>query len=228
MKRKVILLLGIMVLALGLVGTPSSWATSTLQLGGGTGTDPVLISGTSFSVLQNTGGAKVVDIANLTLLFSLPGVTSAPSGISNVTSSALTVNNLGLVGILPTGGAISPCADVFSCAGLSAPNASNNLSEFNNALTNNGLPTATQFGIFRYDVVGANLGAKETITINANLPVGTFIAAWGVGGTVTYGNAFTNAGLAVGAVPEPTSLLLLGAGLAGIGIWSWRREALKG
>jgi hypothetical protein len=195
------------VLAVLLVFSGTAWATSTLHINGSDG-HPNPITGSSFTVLQNSGGAST--IANLTLLFSVAGVTSGTGGISGVSSSVGTVSSLGLLGILPVG-----CSEVFACAGLSSVNSSNNLSEFNSARTANGFSTASQYGIFGYQVAGANLAAKQTITINGLLPLGTFVAAWGVGGSQTYGNAFTNAGL---TVPEPASLLLLGAGLAGIGI----------
>jgi hypothetical protein len=211
--------LGLLLICAGTV-----WADivdpATLQIGNPPNAgDPNLISGGSFVVHQNQGGAGT--IANLVLLFSVP---NPPGGsITVLTSSAGSIGSVSFAGTLMSTG----CSDVYSCAGISGMNNSNNFPNLSGAeLAKNGI-TATSFSIFRVTITGANLGAGGNITITGAFPQGTFVDAFGIDNTGTpFGTPFTEAGLTTGQpIPEPGTLALFGSGLIGIATLIRRRLA---
>lgn len=73
-----------------------------------------------------------------------------------------------------------------------------------------------------FSLSGVSLGPKDLVDVDfagSELPYGTIALAWSNMPVTPY----TEAGVVGAPVSEPSTLLLLGSGLVGLGGFAWRR-----
>jgi len=194
------------------------------------GGDPNLISNTGSFDMFLAGASSTSSAPTLVIIAEYNGGGTPTVNIGGNLSLAA-VGTLGLSANTVTGFNSVPPADVLSALGLNG-GGSLNLTNMQDALAANGIAAATSFNLYAF-LYNSGLTHTATVVSVSGVDAGSFIFAYGcatntspndcTGGSISQ-TVFTNSGLAL-VTPEPASLILLGAGLAGIGVW--RRKATK-
>jgi hypothetical protein len=179
------------------------------------------------TVSQNQGGADPLNTPWL-LIIGTPNVTTTTATITMINGSTLAT----AIGTNGTTATLTSGEEAYSQLGISGTDQSNSFTNWSAADSSVNSITATTFGLFEFNISTAlTAGGSDTFKF-ANLPLGTFVIAYGEDSKHLYDTPFTESGLTTGVntnpgggvVPVPSSSILFGVGaLSLIGFAGFRR-----
>jgi hypothetical protein len=221
------LVLGLVAFAPGTASAQSLLDPATLHINGGTaflfGNEVHGVDSGLVSVTQNSGGAGDLTVPWL-LILAIPNVTSTNAQITSVNGVSTTIDTNGTSAIMTD-------SDVYSVL-PNTPGANNSNSFVNYQaadLAVNGI-TANSFLLVEFNVPVTVPGDGSPVTLQlSNVPIGTFVVAYGDDGKLLYSTPFTESGVTTGntpqAVPEPSTMALAGLGALGLIGYGLRRKS---